>query len=96
MRIFRWIAGLALLVCLLPYFCILAAEIWGRIVGCEVGIDTVHPCIVNGADIGQNLTVLGSMGWFAFVTTPLILGIVLVWVLVELISWASKRGSSGA
>ena len=42
------------------------------------------------------LTVLGAMGYFAFVTTPLILGIVLVWVLVEFIRWASKRGSSTA
>jgi hypothetical protein len=90
MKIFRWIAGLALFVCLLPYFCMLAAEVYGRMVGCEVGVDTVKPCIVNGADIGHDLTVLGAMGYFAFVTTPIILGIVIVWVLVELIRWANK------
>lgn len=96
MRIFRWIAGLALFVCLLPYFCMLAAEIIGAFVGCKVGVDTVYPCIVDGKDIGHRLTVLGAMGYFAFVTTPLILGIVLVWVLVELIRLAGRRGSPAA
>ena len=96
MKVFRWIAGLALLVCLLPYFAMLGAEFAGAWYGCQVGVDAVHPCLVDGKDIGGDLTTLGAMGYFAFVTTPVILGIVVVWVLVELIRWASKRGARAA
>ena len=37
------------------------------------------------------LLTLGMMGYFLFATLPVVAGIVIVWVLVELIAWVRVR-----
>lgn len=53
---------------------LLAAMVAGAIAGrygCDLDEGSIHPCIVNGQDIGGTLYTLGMMGWFALGTIPL-------------------------
>jgi hypothetical protein len=81
--------GLVLVLILLIAFSpFLVAMIAGSIAsanGCRLDEGNIHPCIVNGQDIGQTLYTLGMMGWFAIATIPLGLaaaGIYLVGVIL--------------
>lgn len=47
-----------------------AGAIAGRY-GCDLDEGSIHPCVVNGRDIGGTLYTLGMMGWFALGTIPL-------------------------
>lgn len=38
--------------------------------GCQVDEGSVHPCIVNGRDMGEQLYGMGVMGWFMLITIP--------------------------
>jgi hypothetical protein len=38
--------------------------------GCQLDEGSVHPCIVNGRDMGEQLYGMGVMGWFMLVTIP--------------------------
>jgi hypothetical protein len=37
---------------------------------CQLDEGSVHPCIVNGRDMGEQLYMMGVMGWFMLVTIP--------------------------
>lgn len=53
---------------------LLAAMVAGAIAGrygCDLDEGSIHPCIVNGQDIGDTLYTLGMMGWLALGTIPL-------------------------
>ena len=39
--------------------------------GCQLDEGSIHPCVVNGQDIGDTLYSMGVMGWFMLVTIPL-------------------------
>ena len=39
--------------------------------GCDLDEGSIHPCIVNGEDIGDTLYTLGVLGWLALATIPL-------------------------
>jgi hypothetical protein len=38
--------------------------------GCQLDEGSVHPCIVSGRDMGEQLYGMGVMGWFMLVTIP--------------------------
>jgi hypothetical protein len=39
--------------------------------GCDLDEGSVHPCVVNGNDIGDTLYTMGVLGWLALGTIPL-------------------------
>ena len=62
--------------------------------GCELDEGSVHPCIVNGKDIGDTLYTMGMMGWFMIASIPLGLGAVVVYLLIVLVVWLVRRFTS--
>ncbi|MGV8954977.1 MAG: hypothetical protein ACOH2M_28020 [Cypionkella sp.] len=62
--------------------------------GCAVDEGSVHSCIVNGQDIGEQLYAFGVMGWFMLATVPLGGGALIVWLIVLLIhrsAWGRRQ-----
>ena len=71
-----------LCVALLPVFSVAIAGEIAEANNCDLDEGSVHPCIVNGKDIGETLYTLGMMGWFMIASIPLGLGAMLLYVIV--------------
>lgn len=91
---FRWIMGLLVFACALPFILSMGAQLIATVAGCELDLASVHPCVVAGRDIGHALLVIGMMGYGLFFTFPVLIVLVPVWILVELVCWV--RGRSAA
>ncbi len=91
MRAFRALMAVLLFLCLLPLMSMAVAEFIAQLYGCKLDLASVHPCIVGGRDIGQDLLTLGMMGYFLFVTMPGVVAVIAVWIIVELIAWVRRR-----
>jgi len=63
--------------------------------GCDLDEGSIHPCIVNGKDIGADLYSYAMLGWFMIATIPLGLGSLVLYVLVVatfyLVRWLIRR-----
>ena len=63
--------------------------------GCDLDEGSVHPCVVNGNDIGETLYTMGVLGWLALGTIPLGLIAIAVYLvgmaLFYLASWLIRR-----
>ena len=77
---------------------LLSAMVAGTIAnryGCQLDEGSVHPCVVNGSDIGETLYTMGVLGWLALGTIPLgliAIGVYLVCVaLFYLARWLLRR-----
>lgn len=58
---------------------------------CQLDEGSVHPCIVNGNDMGEQLYSMGVMGWFMLVTIPTGLIALAVYGVILLIIWLVVR-----
>lgn len=62
---------------------------------CDLDEGSIHPCVVNGKDIGADLYSYAMMGWLMIATIPLGLGALLVYLagigLYYLIRWYLRR-----
>lgn len=70
-----------LLIAFLPVISVAIASEIATANGCDLDEGSVHPCIVNGGDMGVTLYTMGVMGWFMLATIPLGLGAVLVYLI---------------
>jgi hypothetical protein len=59
--------------------------------GCQLDEGSVHPCIVNGRDIGETLYTMGVMGWLMLATIPLGLGLALAYVILVAAFYLVRR-----
>lgn len=59
--------------------------------GCQLDEGSVHPCIVNGQDIGEQLYGMGVMGWFMLVTIPTGLLALAAYGAILLVVWLVRR-----
>jgi hypothetical protein len=59
--------------------------------GCQLDEGSVHPCIVNGQDMGEQLYGMGVMGWFMLVTIPTGLLALAAYVTLLLLMWFIRR-----
>ncbi len=62
MRFIRMLAGLLILLCLVPPLVLVAAALIGRWTGCEVDPDAPHACRLLGGDYGDILYSLAHFG----------------------------------
>jgi hypothetical protein len=83
---------------LLAFSPLIAAMVAGTIAGhygCDLDEGSIHPCFVNGEDIGDTLYTLGVLGWLALGTIPLgliALGIYAAGVAIfYLVRWLLRR-----
>jgi hypothetical protein len=93
MRAFRILMSILVLACLAPLFSMLAAQAAAFIYGCDLSLAATQPCMAHGTDIGQTLLTMGMMGWFLMTTLPVMLGVVILWIIVEIVRWFSLRRS---
>ena len=59
--------------------------------GCQLDEGSVHPCIVDGRDIGEQLYGMGVMGWFMLVTIPTGLLALALYGVLLLVIWLVRR-----
>ncbi|MFY9639963.1 MAG: hypothetical protein WCD20_06450 [Rhodomicrobium sp.] len=85
MRIFRTLAGLLILLCLLPPMVLLAATLIARSVGCEINPDAPSTCRIIGWDFGDFLYAMTHFGWYAVETLPILAALLASWMLIEIV-----------
>ena len=73
---------LILFVACLPLLSVAIAGEIANANNCPLDEGSVHPCIVNGRDMGETLYTMGMMGWFMLVTIPVGLGLAAVYILL--------------
>lgn len=74
------VLGLILFLAFLPVLSVAAAGAIANANGCDLDEGSVHPCLVNGVDMGETLYSMGVMGWFMLATLPLGLGAAAVYI----------------
>lgn len=95
-------SGIRNLLLILILLLILAWTIWPVVLvsvagsiasanGCELDEGSVHPCIVNGRDMGEQLYGMGVMGWFMLVTLPTGLLALAAYGVILLVVWLVRR-----
>lgn len=82
-----------LLLALSPVISVAIASEIANANGCELDEGSVHPCIVNGEDIGETLYTMGVLGWLMLATIPLGLGALVVYLLIVLVVWLVRRST---
>ena len=73
-----------------PVLSVMAAIGLANMGGCVINEASVHTCMVLGMDLGGLLAFMFIFGWFALVTLPLGLGLVVVWlavIIIHRIAW---------
>ena len=82
---------LILLLAFSPFLGAMAAGTVAQAFGCQLDEGSIHPCVVNGRDIGDTLYTFGVLGWLGLATIPIglaLLGIYLVIaILYYLVKW---------
>ena len=94
-----WLRNLILIVILLlilgwtvwPVASIMMAGAVASANGCQLDEGSIHPCVVNGIDRGEQLYSMGVMGWFMLVAIPTGLIALATYGAVLLIVWLVVR-----
>ncbi len=85
MRFFRRLAGLLILLCLVPPLVLLGAALIGRWAGCDVDPDAPHVCQMLGGDYGDILYALAHFGDNAAAAIVVLAALLVSWVLIEIV-----------
>ncbi len=92
MRAFRILMSILVLACLAPLFSMVAAQVVSPHIWLQPRVwRRPSPAWLSGTDIGQTLMTMGMMGWFLMTTLPVMLGVVVLWIIVEIVRWFSVR-----
>lgn len=89
MRQVRRIFFILFLICLLPLVAALVSASIAAVLGCELNEASTSVCLIAGLDIGATLSALFVLGWVSLISLPMMMGLIGLWVLVEL--WAHWR-----
>ena len=85
---------LILLVALAPVISVAVAGFIAEANGCVLNEGNIHPCLVNGEDVGGTLYTMFVLGWFMLASLPLgamALLLLLVVFLLHLLFWRRRR-----
>jgi hypothetical protein len=85
MRFFRILAGLLILLCLVPALVLLAAVMIGRWTGCEPDPDAPHVCQVLGGDYGDILYALAHFGDRTGAALSILAALLVSWLVIEIV-----------
>ena len=88
---FRWIAGLGIVVLLLPVAMPFVAHAVARLLGCTLNESSSAPCRLAGVDIGGFLHSLSMLGWMGIATLPAACVVALGWIIAEAGVWFFAR-----
>jgi hypothetical protein len=95
-------SGIRNLLLILILLLILAWTVWPAVLvavagniasanDCQLDEGSVHPCIVNGQDMGERLYEMGVMGWFMLVTIPTGLLALAIYGAILLVVWLVRQ-----
>lgn len=91
MRFFRKLAGLVILMCLVPPLVLAVAVLLARWADCDIDPETQLPCQALGGDYGDILHAMTHFGWYAVETLPVLAVMLVSWIVIE-IAHATGRG----
>jgi hypothetical protein len=87
----RFFVALSVL-CLLPLASVLVSATIAALAGCELNEASTSVCSIAGVDIGGVLSAMFVLGWTALVSLPVLLGVLILWGLVEAWTrWSARR-----
>lgn len=69
-------------IALLPVFSVMIAGAIADRNSCDLDEGSVHPCVVNERDIGQDLYALAMLGWLMIATIPLGIALMAIYLLI--------------
>ena len=81
------------LILLLAFSPFIGAMIAGTIAdtyGCQLDEGSVHPCLVNGRDIGETLYAFGVLGWLGLATIPIGLAVLGIYLVIAIVYYLVK------
>ena len=84
MRFIRMLAGLLVLLCLVPPLVLVAAALIGRWTGCDVDPDAPHVCLLGG-DYGDILYSLAHFGDNTGAAILALVALLVSWALIEIV-----------
>ena len=58
--------------------------------GCNIHEGNANTCLILGVDVGRTLYAMFLAGWLSFVTLPVGLGLLVLWLVVALIMWRRR------
>jgi len=95
--IFIILLGLILLVALGPALIALVSHFIAEGLGCQVDLNRVIPCVINGKDYGQTFYDLAFLIWYSYLSIPAGGVLLAMWgvaALVALVVSLRKRKSA--
>jgi hypothetical protein len=93
MRFIRMLAGLLILLCLIPPLVLVAAALIGRWTGCEVDPDAPHACRLLGGDYGDILYALAHFGDNTGAAILALAALLVSWALIEIMGAIGRSPS---
>jgi hypothetical protein len=79
-----------------PWVLVAAAGTVASANGCDLDEGSIHPCIINGKDYGEDLYTMGMMGWIGIATCPVALLLLGAYLVINLIVWLVRRNKATA
>ena len=84
-RLMVLVLALIVLFGALPFVGVVVASAVAGLSGCTLDTSGAHACVLFGHDIGGALHTMSVSGWFAKVTIPVAVMVLVVWGVVALI-----------
>ena len=85
---------LILLIALGPAIVSVGGQMIAEAFGCQVDLNRVIPCVIQGRDFGQAVYNLGFVIWYSYLTIPAGLGLLGVWAVAAVIAFIVRLGKS--
>jgi hypothetical protein len=83
---------LILLVALGPALvALISQEIAEVVFGCQVDLNRVIPCVINGKDYGQRFYDLGFLIWYSYLSIPAAGVLLAIWAVAAVIAFIASR-----
>ncbi|HLO22427.1 MAG TPA: hypothetical protein VK193_03265 [Methyloceanibacter sp.] len=83
---------LVLLVALGPALIAVASqEIAEVVIGCQVDLNRVIPCVIGGKDYGQTFYDLGFLIWYSYLSIPAGGVLLVIWLVAAVITFIVSR-----
>ncbi len=74
-----------------PLVSVLVAGGVATVLACPLDEGSVHPCVLDGVDIGETLYAAFVMGWLMLLTLPAMLVTALVWIVLAVRALRRRR-----
>ena len=85
---------LILLIAFGPALIAVVSQTIAEWLGCQVDLNRVIPCVINGKDYGQTFYDLGFAIWYSYLSLPIGLVLFVLWAIAAVIvffGWLSDR-----